>query len=153
MTLARAGIKRRINPDSLTAQGDEAGHTLERSKPYREYLNSLNWTPPDENSVVANSPKAKIISDFLVWGENNNVKVIGGLPTTFNDQPVPDTLVAKLSAFYKSKNQVFLSMANKSQYPRSHFFDTPYHLSEEYQIKHSVSIAEMIKAHFYQPAD
>jgi hypothetical protein len=145
MLLQRAGVERRSGVETLTAQGDETGHGISSGEAYRSYLDNLDWEPPVVAFVDEDSYKAGIIIDFLQWASSQGVIVIGGLPTTFDDQPVPDELIDKLRNFYESRGHFFLAMPNRSQYPREHFFDTKYHLAEEYQRLHSEMLAGYLK--------
>ena len=86
-----------------------------------------------------------VVSDFMYWTTANDISIIGGLPTTFNDVPIADELIKRMEKFYFTNGHDFIVMENRSQYPRQHFYDTPYHLAEEYQINHSRLLAEIIK--------
>ena len=145
MLFESLGIRRRFSLDTITRQGDESGHTMDKGKPYREYLLNLAWQRPGAEQFDPASYKTKALSDFLEWATEKDVTVIGGLPTTFNDEPIDDELVASLCAYYREHGHEFIVLENKSQYPRGHFFDTPYHLAEEYQIQHSREIAYRLK--------
>ena len=141
MLLDSMHVQRRFSLDTLTLQGDESGHTLEKGAPYRDLLASLEWSPPAPDAFSGDSFKSGILGDFLEWAADRDIQVIGGLPTTFDDRPVPDELVARLCAFYRRHGHRFLVLDNKSQYPRPSFYDTPYHLVEEQQINHSRLVA------------
>jgi len=141
MLLDSMHVKRRFSPDTLTRQGDESGHTLEKGSPYREQLASLEWSPPALQDFAGDSFKAGLLGDFLDWAAERKIQVIGGLPTTFDDEPVPDEFIARLCAWYRQHGQEFMVLENKSRYPRSSFYDTPYHLVEEQQIDHSRLVA------------
>ena len=141
MLLERLHVKRRFTPDTLTRQGDESGHTLEQGLPYRELIANVEWSPPSPEDFAGDSFKAGLLGEFLDWAADRKIRVIGGLPTTFDDEPVPDEFVARLCAWYRQHGQGFMVLENKSQYPRSSFYDTPYHLVEEQQIRHSRLVA------------
>jgi hypothetical protein len=141
MLLDRMHFERRFTLDTLTPQGDESGHTLENGLPYREYLDNLVWIPPGAEQFDVTSYRVETLDEFLGWATSRNIQVIGGLPTTFDDEPVPDELVARLCAWYRRHGHRFMVLENKSQYPRSSFYDTAYHLVEEQQISHSRLVA------------
>ena len=146
MLLDRMGVKRRTgSAETLTEQGDESGHTLEKGAAYRDYLNDLSWSPPEIGDIEEESARAEIVSNFLRWAHQNGITVIGGLPTTFNDQSIPDDLLAALKNFFEARQQHFVSLQNKSQYSRDKFYDTQYHLSEQNQIQHSIAIADLLR--------
>jgi hypothetical protein len=144
MMLDGLGIKRRFSVDTMTLQGDEATHNLEKAKGYREYRNNLKWVPPSPAAISLTSYSATIVKDFMQWATAHNVTVIGGLPTTFNDVPIPDELIKKIQFFYTSNGHNFIVPQNKCQYPRESFYDTSYHLAEEFQIKHSKKLAHFL---------
>ena len=141
MLLDSMHVKRRFTLDTLTLQGDESGHTLEKGLPYRDLLASLEWSLPGSGVFAEDSFKTGILGDFLEWAAARKIQVIGGLPTTFDDVVVADEFIARLCAFYKRHGHRFMVLENKSQYPRSSFYDTPYHLVEEQQIRHSRLVA------------
>jgi len=144
MLLDSMHVKRRFSLDTLTPQGDESGHTLKKGLPYRDLLARLEWSPPASGAFSGDSFKAGILGDFLDWAAERKIQVIGGLPTTFDDATVADEFIAGLCAFYRHHGQGFMVLENKSQYPRSSFYDTPYHLVEEQQIRHSRRVAERL---------
>ena len=67
------------------------------------------------------------------------------MPTTLDDESVPDEFIGRMCAWYKSHGHGFMVLENKSQYPRSSFYDTAYHLSEEHQIYHSRLVADRLR--------
>ncbi len=141
MLLDSMHVKRRFSLETLTRQGDESGHTLEKGSPYRDFLASLEWSPPASGVFSEDSFKTGVLENFLGWAADRKIQVIGGLPTTFDDEPVPDELVARLCAWYIHHGHRFMVLDNRSQYPRSSFYDTAYHLVEEQQINHSRLVA------------
>lgn len=141
MYLDRAGVSRRYSVKTMTPQGDESGHTLEKGASYREGLATVKWSPPGVESFNAQSYKAKVVKDFMGWATRNKVNVIGGLPTTFDDAPVPAELVENIGEFYIKSGHCFIALENRNQYPRDYFYDSPYHLSERYQIAHTRLLA------------
>jgi hypothetical protein len=72
------------------------------------------------------------------------VIVVGGLPTVFEDDAVSDGAVSRIRELYESHGACFLALPNRSQYPRSDFFDTSDHLQEEFQIAHSTALAPFL---------
>ena len=82
-----------------------------------------------------------MLGDFLEWAAGRKIQVIGGLPTTFDDEAIPNALIGRLCTFYQRHGHGILVLENKSQYPRSSFYDTSYHLVEEQQINHSRLVA------------
>ena len=145
MVLMKLGVKRRFNLQTLTENGDESSHTEEKSKKYRSYLKNLQWDVPTDEDFDNESYKANVVRSFLQWSKQKGVKVIGGLPTTFNDQKIPKSLIAKMCRFYLDEGHNFLLLDNHSQYSRHFFYDTSYHLNESAQRQHSLKIGVHIK--------
>ena len=145
MALESLGIRRRFSLDTVTQQGDESGHTVDKGKSYREYLSDLEWQLPAADEFEPTSYKTEVLSSFLEWAAEKEVTIVGGLPTTFNDEPINQELVLRLCSYYRNRGHRFIMLKNKSQYPRDYFFDTPYHLAEEYQIQHSRELAYRLK--------
>ncbi len=96
-------------------------------------------------SEVANGYGRALIAAFLRWAAAHHVRAIGGLPTEFADAPMPDKTLAAIRTLYASNGATFLELANRSRYPRAAFFDSPDHLSEPWQLVHSVAIAEALR--------
>lgn len=145
MALMKLGVKRRFSLETLTENGDESFHTEEKGSQYNSYLENLEWNPPTNEYFDGNSYKANIVRSFLRWSKKEGVRVIGGLPTTFNDQQVPDSLIENICRFYLNEGHDFLILDNHSQYPRRIFYDTAYHLNESSQKQHSLNIGARIK--------
>jgi len=73
------------------------------------------------------------------------VRAIGGWPTEFADDPMPDATRAAIRAVYRANGAAFLQLRNRSLYPRTAFFDTPDHLSQPWQIVQSVAVARALR--------
>lgn len=144
MILHTAGLKRRYSVDTMTLQGDESQHVLVSGRPYRPYIETLKWHPPDSSAIDLRSFKMARLEKFLRWAAAKNIRVIGGLPTTFDDFFISDKVIAKIESIYKKNGHDFLIMSNQSQYPRKVFYDTSYHLAEEYQITHSLTLSRYL---------
>ena len=144
ITFNKMGLKKRYSTDTLTPQGDESKHTIEKAEQYKTYIDKLKWTPPTPATVNRLSYSAESTINFMRWATNNGITVIGGLPTVFDDSQIPDETISTLRDFYTENGHQFISLKNKCQYPREYFYDTSYHLSEKYQILHSKSIAQKI---------
>ena len=145
MIFTSIGMEQRFRLDEMTLQGDDRNHTLEAGKQFKEFIMSVDWTPPDIDSFNSKSYGANLIYDFMNRAKEKGIIVVGGLPTTFNDKPIPNELIIKMVDFYKGNNHDFILLDNKSQYPREYFYNTSYHLSEEYQIIHSKEISQYLQ--------
>lgn len=140
MLLDSGGIKRRFSTDTMTSQGDESGHTPTRGEGFRARL--VSEKPPlVERQMYEATADWEGELGFLSWARERGVIVVGGLPTVFEDTAVPDQVVSFLRSLYRDAGHCFLVLDNLGKYPRSHFYDNGYHLSEPNQIEHSRRIA------------
>lgn len=146
MGLQAAGIGRRFSVDTMNKHGDQIGHDAAAAAEYRDVVANWNWAGISTDVIVENSDSVTALRRFLRWARANGVTVVGGLPTIFNDVPVPDEVVAWIEDLYVSNGHYFVALENRSMYPRSCFFDTPYHLLESCQRAHSEAIAGKLGA-------
>ncbi|MEM7540211.1 MAG: hypothetical protein AAF384_01360 [Pseudomonadota bacterium] len=144
MVLAQLGIGRRYSASDLTEQGDESGRTFERAKPYRDYIQNFTWAGPETGTVDPQSIGGRAVNDFLHWADEHSVLVVGGLPTTFDDEPISEEVVDEIGVFFSNRQHRFFALENLSQYPRDCFFDTQYHLLERCQLRHSEAVAKQL---------
>ncbi len=125
---------------SMNAWGDHVGHTLALATPSRAVLAAaVPQRAPAE--AIRGGYGTTLIAGFTRRMSAQGVRVIGGLPTGFADVPLPPDTIAAVRAVYEANGGAFLELANDSLYPRADFFDTPEHLSEPYQIRHSEAVA------------
>ena len=142
MGLHAAGIHRRAGAADINVQGDEIHHGDLEAAPYADLVRHMSYGPVVQSGLMDNPDGAQaILVDFLEWCHANGVIAVGGLPTSFDDVPVPDSVVATLSAFYHSHGAQFVALPNRSLYPRADFFDTPEHLRDGVQIAHTKKVA------------
>jgi hypothetical protein len=144
MGLDAIGVHRRVGIDTMTPQGDETGHTREQAKPYRDYIAAVQPPIPSAAALAEPSYAKAQITAFLAWAKAHGVRVIGGLPTTFDDAPVTGDIIAAVRGIYEANGQRFLLLPSHSQYPRDCFFDTYAHLVEPCQIAHSTMLARAL---------
>jgi hypothetical protein len=144
MTLAAAGIERRFNRSNLTRQGDLVGQTAELGAAYRDAIRSQAFLLPRADAFTISEPVRRTLGGFLDWAGLNRIRVIGTLATTFDDRPVDEDIVRRLGELFRTYGQDFAVLPNRSQYPRSCFFDTQFHLTEPCQIEHSRSLARLL---------
>jgi hypothetical protein len=147
MTLKRVGYshKQRYDVKDLTKQGDWSGHTQDASAKYREHLKTLTFSIPDD-IFSKDSYAAQEMLKFMEWAHENNILLIGGLPTVLDDGELPAAEVRDLCHFYIEHGHRFIALSNLSQYGRAAFYDTGYHLNEPTQIEHSKSLAYEIRS-------
>jgi len=146
MTLAGAGVRRRFGLDTLDSQGDETGHDDAKALAYLAIIRSEPENTPDTDRLLANPDGSQAaIAAFLDWCRAHGITAVGGLPTVFNDSPIPDVAIDKLRAFYGAHGAGFLVLPNRSQYPRSAFYDSSYHLRETWQHRHSQLLAKQLR--------
>jgi hypothetical protein len=142
MSLQAMGISRRFNLGTLDRQGDEIGHDGASARLYRRIIAMTPEALPKTELLMDNPDgDQEIIGLFLDWCRSHGVIAVGGLPTIFNDRPVPDATVTRLRAFYASHGASFLVLPNRSQYPRADFYDTGSHLQQSAAIRHSQFLA------------
>jgi len=127
------------------AWGDHVGHTLALAAPSRAVLAAAAPQRASGAAVTAGFGAA-LIGDFTRRMTARGVRVIGGLPTGFDDVALPAGTVAAIRAVYEANGGAFTMLPNASLYPRIDFFDTPEHLSEPCQIRHSQAVAERLAA-------
>jgi hypothetical protein len=143
MALKKVGFARRSNIDTLTSRGDEKGHDSEKAREYVAFMREVEWHFPSAKSLSRPTYAKGIISGFIHDLQRRGVTVIGGLPTVFDDKPAGDDVVQALQDFYRIEcGAGFLALSNRSQYPRADFYDTPYHLQESGQKRHSELLAK-----------
>lgn len=150
MIFQTMGGERRFGTNTMNAMGDETDHTAARSKPYRTLLERMAWSPPGSDFRVPQDGAAAALGAFIERAVARGAVVVGGLPTTFDDQPVPEEVVAELARFYKRNGATFLVLPNLSQYPRNMFYDTAYHLVESAQREHSRRLARELARYLPQ---
>jgi len=146
MGLKAAGVRRRFNLDTLDRQGDETGHDDNGAIPYRHVIESAPQELPDPVHLMANPGGAQaVLAHFLDWCRAHQVVAVGGLPTVFDDKPVSDAALSQLRTLYARHGAGFIVLSNRSQYPRSAFYDTGYHLRESFQHRHSEALASALE--------
>ena len=135
MGLQGMGVQRRFNLDTLDRQGDETGHDgakaiaylavigpeRRRNMPDPESDGQSGWQPGGDRGVPGLVPRP--------WCRRS-----GGLPTVFNDQPIPDAAIARIERLFIARHGAeFLVLPSRSQYPRADFYDSGYHLRQSAQ--------------------
>ena len=120
--------------------GDHVGHTLALAEPNQAALAAVVPYHPTANEIQTGYGSV-LVSGFLRWADRNGVTAIGGLPTGFADSPISEDAVAAIEAVYRTNRAAFVTVPNRSRYPRSDFFDSQDHLHETAQIAHSIAVA------------
>ena len=128
---------------TYNAWGDHIGHTAALAEQSRALLAAATPFHPTAADIRAGYGTRTVLA-FLDWARRHGVQVIGGLPTGFADSPISDENLAAIRAIYRDHGAAFIELPNHSRYPRTAFFDTPDHLNEGAQIRHSVAIAEAL---------
>jgi hypothetical protein len=128
---------------STNAWGDHVGHTIALAAASRSALSAEAPYHPAAAQIESGYGTV-LVHDFVLWAKAHQVRVIGGLPTGFADSPIaPDSLAAIL-AVYRDAGADFLELPNRSRYARAAFFDSPDHLNEAAQIRHSFAIGQAL---------
>jgi hypothetical protein len=123
--------------------GDHVGHTAALGAASQALLGAMA-APPASAAAIRDGYGTTLIAGFVAWAHAHGVRVIGGLPTELDEQPLPEPTRAAIAAVYLDHGGEFLALANLSRYPRAAFFDTPLHLNEAAQIAHSVLLARAL---------
>jgi hypothetical protein len=145
MALVRQGFRdpREASTGSFNARGDHVGHTQRLGSNSQAALAAARPFHPSA-SEIRNGYGASVVRDFLGWTAGHGIRVIGGLPTGFVDSPIDEDGVAAIRSIYRDGAADFLELPGRSRYPRSAFFDTPDHLNEAGQIRHSVAVGRAL---------
>jgi hypothetical protein len=136
----RAGIA-----GSYDRWGDHIGHTARLGAGNQADLATVTPYHPSALDIRGGFGSVEV-RGFLRWAAAHQVRVIGGLPTGFDDSPVPTQSLAAIRRIYRDGGAAFLELPNRSRYPRSAFFDTADHLNEQEQIIHSKLVGAALAA-------
>jgi hypothetical protein len=147
MALNDAGVSRRFSLATLDSQGDETGHDATKAAQYRE--SNTAWPRMTVDAGVYADPRYwDDLTRELKRLRAHGVIIVGGLPTTFDDTIIPPDVVPFLTRYYAAAGGCFVSLPNRSLYPRADFYDTNYHLMESWQHVHSRALAPKLAAIF-----
>jgi hypothetical protein len=123
---------------STNAWGDHVGHTAALGKANAAHLAAM--TPFHQTPAgIRSGYGTRMIRDFILWAETHGVTVVGGLPADYAKSPIPEATQDAIRDVYTSAGARFIDPGDK--YPPSAFFDTPDHLNEAAQIRHSRAVA------------
>ncbi len=145
MMLARAGVGRRINLDTMNAYGDESGHSDAKALAFRERNDALPKLVVDRHMFDDTQYWSNVARQIRAL-RARGIIVVGGLPTTFDDTVITPDALAGLRAFYAQNDACLLVLPGNSLYPRHAFFDASYHLTESNQRRHSAKLAPQLAA-------
>lgn len=154
MALAAMRVREPRGADSgeTNAWGDRVGHTAALASANAAFL-ALLPTLDERPDAVAEGYGAALIGRFVRASSERGARVVGGLPTTFDDAAPDMATIAAVRAVFERNGGTFVMLANLSRYPRSAFFDSASHLNEEAQIRHSSEIASALAAALLPRAD
>ena len=151
MTLEAAGVRRGLNVGVMTPQGDLRDQTEDKARLYRATILREEFRLKPASQFRVSDAVRSELGAFLDWAKRNRIRVIGTLPTTFDDRRVEDEIVARIAAVYREHGQEFVMLPNRSQYPRTCFFNTQNHLVERCQIAHSEALAHLLAPRLARP--
>lgn len=137
MALSAANYGARFTVRTMNANGDETGHSERKGEEFRSHLQETSAVEINVQATMDGLSQSESFTSFLEWAKNHDVRVAGGLPTTFEGTSIPARLIRDLRSFYESRGHCFIVLPNRSLYPRSAFLDTPFHLAEQTQIRHT----------------
>lgn len=129
---------------ATNAWGDHIGHTAELARANQASLDVMTPYHVSAEQVCAGYGGI-LIADFTRWATAHGIRVIGGLPTEFADSPIPEATTSAIRAIYLGNGGAFLGLPNLSRYPRDAFFDSPEHLNETWQVRHSQLLAAQLQ--------
>ncbi|MBV9248573.1 MAG: hypothetical protein JO227_04925 [Acetobacteraceae bacterium] len=125
------------------AWGDHVGHTAQLASFNTAVLAAAVPYHPSA-AAIRDGYGTQLIAAFIGWAQSHGVRVIGGLPTGFADSPMTEAELQAIRSVYLQTGGSFLELGNRSRYPREAFFDTPDHLNEMWQIRHSIAVARAL---------
>jgi len=128
-------------PIVATPEGDRRGHTRADAAAYAE-TRARQASGPTE-APIASSTRDRLAA-FFAWAKENRILVVGTLPPTYDDWPVPDSRDASIRQLYLEAGLPFIVPPNRSRYPRDCFWESAVRLNEECQALHSKSLAEAL---------
>lgn len=146
LQLARFHDPRAEVTGSTNAWGDHVGHTEQLAAASQAVLAAAAPYHASAEQIRAGYGSA-LIAAFTRWAATRGIHVVGGLPTEFEDAPMPDATLNAIRAIYLANGGDFLILPNLSRYPRSAFFDAPEHLNETWQAAHSRLLATQLRWH------
>ncbi len=132
---------------ATNAWGDHVGHTAELAHANQAALAVMTPHHVSAEQVCAGYGAMLIagLSRDTTMATAHAIRVIGGLPTEFADQPMPDATLRAISRSISANGGMFLELSSLSRYPREAFFDSPEHLNETWQIRHSQLLAARLQ--------
>jgi hypothetical protein len=142
--LSRAGISRRTGVHSLNSLGDETSNTVAAGVGYRDAIARAAWSLPSPPAVGGEAEQA--LTELVALARARGARVVGGLPTTFNDQPIPLSEISAIEQVYRRAGADFVLLEGASQYPREVFFDTSDHLLIPARQIHSRRVAAALRS-------
>jgi len=145
MVLGFFGFQRRFSLDTMNENGDETGHNDEKARDYVEFIKTLPKLEIRSADLGEETYGFLLIEKVLRFAREKGILVIGSNPTTFDDSGIPFEVLDRIEKLYVRNGHNFVSLQNKSLYPRAYFFDTRYHLREQFQIEHSKELIQEIK--------
>jgi hypothetical protein len=141
-------ISRVLSPGRILAaeyndQGDRIGTTLITAKRAMLRIGPAPQFQPVYGAVL--------IRNFVRMERSRGVIVIGGLPTGFLVPPMEVRAADAVRDFYQENGALFAALPNLSRYPVADFYDSPDHLAQPCQFKHSVAVAWMLGSVLHRP--
>lgn len=127
-------------PIVATPEGDRRGHT--RADAAYAEARARQTSGPAE-MPIASSTRDRLAA-FFAWAKENRILVVGAMPPTYDDWPVPDSRDASIRQLYLEAGLPFIALPNRSRYPRDCFWESAARLNEECQALHSKSLAEAL---------
>ena len=145
MGFSAAGIARREAAVAIDLHGDALG--TEDGSSYAAYLAALPSGQLTVAQVLGRGDETgyTALLPFLAWCRAHGVRVVGGLPTVFDDTVIEPGVINGLRRLYQSVGMDFVVLPTRSQYPRRCFFDTSSHLNAACRAEHSALVADALR--------
>ena len=102
---------------TTNAWGDHVGHTLALALASQAVLAAATPLHATADNVRSQEG-ARQVAAFLDWARLHRLRAIGGLPTGFDDAPMPEATVAAIRTLFEAHGAQFLELPNRGRYPR-----------------------------------
>lgn len=138
------------NPKSVDEYGDMTGSTR---------TNIPSWAPAELRTSAAlagglSKTRAGLteIREFIAWAKTNDVRVVATFPNLCAkpayDSPKSQKVADEITAFFQSLGVPMVGNYREVLLPRSDFYDTCYHLTEEAAAERTTQLTALLKPFF-----
>ena len=104
-----------------------------------------------EGGFIKSTNGMKLISEFVAWCHNNNIKVIASWPSIIDfeeyNQKSTQVFLKSIEDFYQSIKVPVIGNPMNFMHNRSLFYDTGYHLNDRGTRQHTKKIIDLLQAY------